>query len=103
MSIRKNDLIKNTTLLMIGNFSSKILSFVLVPLYTYYLIPTDYGKVDLDITILSMLYIVVSLQAVESSFRFIQDCKEPEDYKAVLSNSISITTFGVIIFEIFIS
>lgn len=101
MSIRKNDLIKNTTLLMIGNFSSKILSFVLVPLYTYYLLPTDYGKVDLDITILSMLYIVVSLQAVESSFRFIQDCKESEDYKAVLSNSISITTFGVIIFEIF--
>lgn len=100
MDNRKINLLKNTTILAIGNFSSKVLSFILVPLYTFYINPSDYGEVDIYTTILSMLYITVSLQSIESSFRFIQDCKTDREKTITFSNALTIALFGICIFSI---
>lgn len=100
MDERKKDLVKNTAILMIGNFSSKILVFILVPLYTHYLLPSDYGRVDLYLTVLSMMYIVFSLQSIESAFRFVQDCKSKEEIESMISNAIATAFSGILIFSI---
>lgn len=100
MDNRKVSLIKNTTILALGNFSSRILSFLLVPLYSFYLNPSDFGAIDLQITFLSMLYIIVSLQSIESSFRFIQDCKTDQEKKITFSNALITSLIGIGIFSV---
>lgn len=49
-------LIKNTTIFAVGSFGSKLLTFLIVPLYTHILTTNDYGIVDLfSITVSLML------------------------------------------------
>ena len=41
---QKKDLIKNTIIISIGKFSTKLVSFLLLPLYTSILSKSEYGK-----------------------------------------------------------
>ena len=43
---RNQQLIKGTMIYAIGNFGSKFLSFLIAPLYTYYINPTQMGQYD---------------------------------------------------------
>ncbi len=45
---RYKKLIKNTALITVGNFASKLLTFFLLPLYTAILTTAEYGVADLD-------------------------------------------------------
>ena len=51
MKDRFKYLFKNAGYLLIGNFSSKILVFLLVPLYTSVLTTSEYGSYDMMLTI----------------------------------------------------
>ena len=44
---RYKKLIKNTALITVGNFASKLLTFFLLPLYTAILTTAEYGVADL--------------------------------------------------------
>ena len=91
---RNKYLIKNTTIFTISNFSTKIISFFLIPLYTWKLTKADYGIVDLLFTISTFLYPVLTLNIVEAVFRFSMD-KDKNDkkiiYNGVLCNIIGIS------------
>lgn len=100
MDIRNRKLIKNTAILSFGTFSTKILSFILIPIYSHYLTPEAFGQVDIILTVLSILYVVVSLQSIESSFRFIQDCDNDKSRVKVVTNSFFISAIGIVIYEI---
>lgn len=63
-------LIKNMGLLTISNFSSKLLSFLLVPLYTSVLSTKDYGTYDLFNTTIMLLIPFFTLGIIESVLRF---------------------------------
>lgn len=97
MDVRERRLFKDTFILFIGNISTKLISFLLVPLYSFYLLPEDYGTYDLYLTFLSMLYVIVSLQAVESSFRFIQDSQNKEQQKKTVTNAAIIAGVGCLL------
>lgn len=100
MNKRNKNLLKNSIIFMIGNFSSKLLIFFLLPLYTNYLDPAEYGQVDIYINILSMLYCFVSLQAIEVVYRFIQDAKTEAEKGEVITNSFMIAVFGMLLFSV---
>ena len=91
---------KNTVVFTIGNFSSKILVFLLLPLYTNYLNPAEYGEVDIYINILSIAYSFVSLQTIETVFRYIQDAKNDREKDEVISNSLIVALAGIAVFAI---
>lgn len=63
-------LIKNTGLLFISNFASKILVFLLVPFYTSVLTTTEYGTYDLIYTTVQLLTPILTLNIVDSVIRF---------------------------------
>lgn len=66
-------LLKNVGLLTISNFSSKILVFLLVPLYTSILTTSEYGTYDLIITTVSLLYPIFTLNISDAVMRFTMD------------------------------
>lgn len=63
-------LVKNTLIFALGTFSSKILVFVLMPIYTRYLTTHDYGIVDLIIQTANLLFPLVTLGITNSIIRF---------------------------------
>lgn len=61
---------KNMISLTIGNFASKLLSFLFVPFYTAVLTTSEYGTADLVTTTVTLLFPLFSLIICESMMRF---------------------------------
>ncbi|NWO22194.1 oligosaccharide flippase family protein [Oribacterium sp. oral taxon 102] len=66
-------LIKNLGLLTISNFASKILVFLLVPLYTNILTTEEYGTYDLVVTTVSFVFPILTLNICDAVMRFSLD------------------------------
>lgn len=64
------NLLKNVGVFTIANFTTKILNFLILPLYTYYLTTEQYGTIDLVMTTISLLFPVFSLSIVDAVLRF---------------------------------
>ena len=94
----KNRLIKNTGIIAIGNISTKLVSFLLLPLYTSLLTKTEYGIVDYIASISVFLIPCISVLMDESLFRFLIDCKTDKERTKVISISIVVILTGLFVF-----
>lgn len=63
-------LISNTLIFAIGTFSSKVLVFLLMPLYTSVLSEAEYGTVDLMVQVGNFLLPLVSCGIINGIIRF---------------------------------
>lgn len=80
------NLIKNIGLFTICNIALKIITFLLTPLYTYYLTQTQYGITDMLNTVLSITIPVFTLMISDGVLRFcINDRNDTEAQKAYIS------------------
>lgn len=93
-------LLKNTGIIAIGNISTKLISFFLLPIYTALLSTSEYGTFDYILSIATFCVPFVSLLMDESIFRFLIDCKTESDEKRVISTSIVVVFIGMICFTI---
>ena len=75
------DLIKNTIIIFFGKASPQLISFLLLPLYTSYIITSEYGYVDLITTYVSLAVIVIALGLDLAGFRFLIDYRKSEEKK----------------------
>lgn len=97
---RSDRVIKTTIIYFIGNFASKLLGFVLLPLYTAYLTSADYGIADILMSTLPLIAPIFTMQVTESVFRFLMTDNNDEDRKKTITNSLGIFAAGVFIFVI---
>lgn len=63
-------LIKNIGLLTISNFGGKVLSFILIPLYTSILSTAEYGTYDIYTTTISLVIPILSINIASGVLRF---------------------------------
>ena len=68
---REKNLVKNTAILAIGQLSSKVFTFLLLPVYTSLLAPDDFGTIDALQTVISLALYFVTLQIENAVFRFV--------------------------------
>ncbi|NSP82830.1 oligosaccharide flippase family protein, partial [Enterococcus faecalis] len=85
----------NSVVFAAGNLGSKMISFILVPLYTYYLTTTEYGIVDLVTTTTSLLLPIVSGGIAVAVLRFTLD--KNANKSIVVSNSAVISLIGIVL------
>lgn len=97
---REGVLVKNTIIYSLGNFGSKILSFLLLPFYTYYLSTNDYGKFELISTTVLLLAPIITFQIYDGLYRYLLDSKSKEEASNIISNSFFITMRNMIIFNL---
>lgn len=64
------ELLTGTIVYAIGNLGTKILTFLIVPLYTYYISTSDMGDYDLLITSVSLLAPIVSLKISDATYNW---------------------------------
>lgn len=103
---RTKYLLKNMGILTISNFASKILIFLLVPLYTTVLSIVEYGTYDLAVSTVTLLYPILSLNIVDAVMRFSMDKEYSKEKIAVIGFkliliSIVIFAVGMILFNKF--
>ena len=75
---KASSLAKNTAILALGKLSSQLIGFLLLPLYTYYLSPAEYGFTDLIVVYISLLVPALTLQMEMASFRYLVDARKDE-------------------------
>lgn len=74
---RGKKFLKDFGIYAIGNLGSKLLTFLMIPLYTYYVEkPSDYGYFDLCLEFCLLLVPVVTLQLRDGAFRYLLETKD---------------------------
>ena len=88
-------LLSNTFLFAIGSFGTKFITFLMAPLYTYFLSTEEFGRIDLINTTILLAIPIITLGIYESVLRYIMD--KNEDPKSVMSNSVFILLGGLLL------
>lgn len=73
---------------------SKAVSFFMLPLYTHYLTPADYGSIELIEQTLDVISIVAGSRLLGGVFRFYYKAKTEDERSAVISTSIWTVCLG---------
>ena len=93
-------LIGNTVIFAIGSFSSKLLVFLLMPLYTRVLTTSDYGVMDIIVNTSNLLIPIVMVSINEGIIRFGLDRSVRKS--DVLSTGLGVCLAGFLVFGLFI-
>ena len=94
---KSKDYYINTAILFLGKFSSQFMSFLLLPLFTRYLLADDYGYVDLLQTYINLIFPILFLRMDSAIFRFLIDVrKDKKEIKLYITNSLIVTVIGII-------
>lgn len=88
-------LMKNTFLFALGSLGSRIVVFLLVPLYTGVLLPEEYGIVDLLYTVCTILGPLITLNISEAIMRFCLD--KDSNHNKILNNTFLVIIAGSLI------
>ena len=98
---KKKELAKNTIIIFAGKVCTQLISFLLLPLYTSYLLTDEYGFVDLITTYVTLIVPIITMELEMSVFRYLVDCrKDKKETKRVFSNNFIILLFSLLIFII---
>lgn len=95
---KHKELAKNTGIFALANFSSKILIFLLVPIYTRVLTTTEYGFYDLVYTTIQLFVPILTLNISEAVMRFLM--KDGVSKKSVFSIAVLDIFIGSIAFAL---
>ncbi len=108
---QQSQLVRNTLILAIGKLSTQIVSFILLPVYTIFLSPEQFGVVDLIISYTVLLAPLIMFQLDRAAFRLLIESRG--DFKrtrVVISNtmrmvltSLALVLVAFVILNIFVS
>ncbi|MCA5599147.1 lipopolysaccharide biosynthesis protein [Lactiplantibacillus plantarum] len=93
---RYKKLFSNSMVFAIGNLGSKMITFIMVPLYTRYLTTAQYGQSDVLSTLVSLLTPILTLSITDAVFRFAMD--KSSDNGKVITNGMLVSIVGILLF-----
>ncbi len=83
---RGSKFLKNIGVYAIGNIGSKIITFMMVPLYTYFVHDrSDFGYYDVCLQVCLLLIPFVTLQLRDGAFRFLLDCDDADQRHRIVT------------------
>lgn len=82
---RASKFLKDLGVYAIGNLGSRLITFLMVPLYTYYINPADYGFYDICLILIFAAVPLMTLQLRDGTFRFLVDCDNENQRKSVVT------------------
>lgn len=93
---KEKKLAENLIIYTIGNFGSKVLTFLIVPLYSFYIAPDSLGQYDLIATTVAALLPIIIFQLTDAIFRWMLN-EQPEIQREVISTSLTVITINTLI------
>ena len=99
----KKELMTNTLIIALGKFSTQVISYFLLPLYTSILSTSEYGVYDFIVTACLFLIPFITLLMEESMFRFLIDEDTKIGKMRVMSNACIYSILSMIIWCILLA
>lgn len=104
---RSNKFLRDIIIYAVGNLGSKLVTFLMVPLYTHFVAPAEYGYYDLCFTAVVLLYPILSLTLRDGGFRFLVDATTDEVrrsvvtfvYRTLITNSLIAIILGALLWR----
>jgi len=96
-------LLQNTVIYAIGNFGSKLLSFLLVPLFSFYVTREDFGTYDIIVITATLMVPIVTLQLSDGVYRWLLDVamkKVSLHISTVVSSSAFIILMNLVVLAV---
>ena len=100
MGNRNKELLKNTMILLIGQFVPKIMALIILPILTGCLTKTEYGLYDLTLTVASFCIPLISVQIQQAVFRYL--IEKEYNRKKIISSSLVFIIFMYTAFSLLI-
>ncbi len=99
MESNSKELLKKTAIITIGNISTKLINFLLLPFYTYILTTEQYGTYDLLHTYIFLLVPILSLQLNYAAFKYLVEVRnEGADYRQTVSTTTLFMLLQVVVY-----
>lgn len=95
MQSSNKDVIKNSIWYTLGNILLKLFSFLLIPLYTGYLSPAQYGEINLALGFSNVVSCLIMCGLQTGVIRFYTDCNGNKQHIAEMLGSV--LTFVIIL------
>lgn len=95
--------IKNTAIFFVGNVLSKLISFILLPMYTTVIPAEQMGIYDVSITLTTMLLSVCYFEIWSAILRYLYDGKNEQEKNRVLKSGFQIFFISSILFAVICS
>jgi O-antigen/teichoic acid export membrane protein len=96
------EIFSHTAIYGVGIMLNKFLSFLLIPIYTYYFSPADLGLYNL-VQSLWLFIILIYVYGMETAFiKFFIDAKEDKHKTEIYSTSLLLISFTSLIFSVII-
>lgn len=93
-------LMKDTMLYGVANFGSKIIMFLMLPLYTHYFTPAEYGLWDLVVTTATLLAPFITFELISAVYRWLLEENEAESKKSIITTGAVTILRNLIIFNL---
>jgi len=104
---RSKKFLKDFGVYAIGNLGSKLITFLMIPLYTYFVEkPSDYGYFDLCLQTCLLLTPIITLQLRDGAFRFLLETDDPTHRTRIVSfvyRTIFFTTIVTVLIALMLS
>lgn len=88
---KKASFARHTVIYAVGNIARKLIGFLMLPIYTRYLAPADYGAVGLLGFALALLEPFFGARLSQAIPKFYFDTNEPDQRRAVITAAITVT------------
>lgn len=95
-------LLKKSSIYFVGNFSSKIMSALLIPIYAYSVSSKDLGYFDFTQTIMGVLSPIIVIAIWEAVLKFLLSTDNQTDRRKILTSSASFSLFMAILFSLIV-
>jgi O-antigen/teichoic acid export membrane protein len=93
--------IKSSGIFLLGTVLSKAIVFFMLPIYTSYISPPEYGYYDLSITYITLIAGFLFLDIWTSVMRFLYDRKAEQEQKEVICSGWIIFGFSTLVYCVF--
>lgn len=94
--------LKTSFIYFIGNISAKLITLILLPLYTVYLSPSDFGAYDYVMTMISFIVPICFFQVWDAMYRFSFDQKDLDKFESVITNTYIIFGIGLLFYTLIV-
>lgn len=85
-------MIKHSTIYAIGNISRQLVGFIMLPVYTHYLSPSDYGVIGLLIFLVSLFEIILGGHMFQAVPKFYHKERNVQEKNSVITTALLVTT-----------
>ena len=93
MNTGNKKIISHASIYMFGDILRRSVSLIMLPIYTRYLTPEDYGVVELLSMIIDFASIIFGAQVGQAIFRYYCTARSEEEKKSIISSSLFLSGF----------